>query len=148
MAALVIIKKLKAAKAWLSSHNPTIKIVDNMSGLEFERYVARLLKIHGYSNIRLTEKYDLGVDIIACKDKITWGIQVKRYSGLVKAEAVRQAVTALRKYDCDRAMVITNSTFSSVARELARSNDCALIDRSNLSRLIMAGRGCASVELF
>ena len=130
--ALAIIKSLNQAKAWRASHDPNLKTIDNMSGLEFERYVAKLLKSQGYSHVRLTEKYDLGVDIVACKDGICWGIQVKRYSGLVKASAVRQVVTALRKYDCDRAMVVTNSTFSRVAIELANSNDCVLIDRDKL----------------
>ena len=108
--------------------------IDRMRGLEFEKYVAHLLNKQGYRDIRLTEEFDYGVDIIATKDNIRWGIQVKRYSGLVKANAVRQVVTALRKYDCDRSIVITNSTYSKVAKELARSNDCVLIDRDILTR--------------
>ena len=103
-----------------------------MTGLEFERYVARLLKTRGYSHIKLTEEYDYGIDIIAEKDGIRWGIQVKRCSGLVKANAVRQVVTALKKYNCDIAMVISNSTYSKVAKELAKSNQCVLVDRNGL----------------
>jgi restriction system protein len=102
--------------------------IDNMTGLEFEKYVAHLLRTQGYKNVRLTEKYDLGVDIIATRDGVTWGIQVKRYSGLVRADAVRQAVTALKHYGCDRPMVITNSSFSKTAIKLARSNKCVLVD--------------------
>ena len=79
--------------------------------------------------------YDTDVDIIATKDNIRWGIQVKRYSGLVKAEAVRQVVTGLRVYGCDRAMVITNSVFSRVAIQLANSNECVLVDRSGLAKM-------------
>ncbi len=110
--------------------------IDQMSGLEFERYVARLLARSGYLNINLTEKYDFGVDIIAVKDGITWGIQVKRCTGLVRAKAVRQVVTGLKKYRCDQAMVITNGCFSQVARELARVNECQLIDGSVLLRML------------
>ena len=109
--------------------------IDTMDGLDFERYVADRLKQQGYSNVSLTEQYDYGVDIIAHKDGIRWGIQVKRYSGLVKADAVRQVVSGLRAYDCDRAMVITNSVFSRVAVQLADWNDCVLIDRSELAQL-------------
>lgn len=109
--------------------------IDSMDGVSFEHYVAQLLIEQGYANVSLTEHYDYGVDIIAEKDGIRWGIQVKRYSGLVKAEAVRQVVTGLRLYGCDRAMVITNSTYSNVARRLAEGNDCVLIDRSGLSSL-------------
>ena len=113
-------------------HSPSMKLIDKMTGLEFERCVAGLLKQQGYTNVRLTEKYDYGVDIIAEKDGIRWGIQVKRYSGLVKADAVRQVVTALRQYNCDRAMVISNGFYSQVAKKLAESNNCLLIDRNAL----------------
>ncbi len=60
-------------------HSSSMASIDNMTGLEFEKYVARLLKSQGYKHIRLTEKYDLGVDITAEKVSIRWVIQVKRY---------------------------------------------------------------------
>ena len=108
--------------------------IDTMDGLDFEKYVACLIKKQGFKNIMLTERYDLGVDIIADKDGERWGIQVKRYSGLVKADAVRQVVTALNIYHCDRSMVVTNSYFSKPAKILAGSNGCILIDRKTLIR--------------
>lgn len=114
-------------------HNPTMQIIDIMTGLEFEKYVARLLKAQCYSHIKLTEQYDLGIDIIAEKDGVRWGVQVKCYSNLVGADAVRQAVTALRHYHCDRAMVITNSVFSRSAVALADSNGCILVDSAKLA---------------
>lgn len=115
--------------------NRRLSYVDDMDGIEFETYIANVLKNQGYRNIKLTEKYDYGVDIIAAKDGIRWGIQVKRYSGPVKADAVRQVVTGLRIYGCDRAMVITNSVFSRVAIRLANSNECILLDRSALAKM-------------
>ena len=114
--------------------------IDSMNGLEFEYYVAELLGKNGFRNVSLTEKYDFGVDIVAEKDGMHWGIQAKCYSGLVKAEAVRQVVTGLRLYDCDRAMVITNSAYSTVAQRLATGNNCVLIDRAGLKRLEQRGK--------
>lgn len=111
--------------------------IDRMDWLRFEVYVAELLKNRGFTHVELTEKYDYGVDIIARKDDITWGVQVKRYSNLVKAEAVRQTVTALTHYKCNRAMVVTNSTFSRPAKVLALDNNCVLIDREILSTWII-----------
>ncbi|TXG77778.1 restriction endonuclease [Patescibacteria group bacterium] len=119
--------------AWVRSRK--LSSVDTMNGISFEHYVAQILIDHGYMNVSLTEQYDYGVDIIAEKDGVRWGIQAKRYSGLVKAAAVRQVVTGLRLYNCDRGMVITNSTFSTVARHLADGNDCMLIDRAGLCAL-------------
>lgn len=110
-------------------HTPRSQmLVGSMSWDEFEYFVADWLKDRGYTDIRLTEHYDLGVDIVARKDGVTWGVQVKHYSGLVGINAVRQVVVALKMYGCDRAMVVTNSTFSRPAIELARSQDCLLID--------------------
>lgn len=123
-------------KRWRLTHNPTVIAIDSMSGLEFEKYIARLLNKQGYTHISLTERYDYGIDIVAEKDGIRYGIQTKRYTGLVKAEAVRQVVTALNKYKCHKAMVITNSSFSRVAQELAKSNDCLMVDRSKLAQWI------------
>lgn len=110
--------------------------VDQMDGLQFERYISTLLARHGFTGIELTEQYDLGVDIIAHKNDERWGIQVKRYSGLVKAEAVRQVITGLKLYGCDRSMVITNSNYSKIARQLAAGNNCVLVDRQQLAQLI------------
>ncbi len=106
--------------------------IDQMSGLEFEYCVGQLLKGQGFTHLVFTERYDYGVDIVAEKDGVRWGIQVKRYSSLVKASAVRQVVATLKQYNCGRGMVISNNYFSRVAAELARSNDCVLIDRSKL----------------
>lgn len=130
---VLVIKIMKKAHFAVLNYRSTD--VDAMDGISFEYFAAQLLADRGYTNIQLTEKYDYGVDIIAEKDGIRWDVQVKRYSGLVKAEAVRQVVTGLRVYGCDRAMVITNSTYSNVARQLAVSNDCVLIDRNGLHEL-------------
>lgn len=129
----LIVKIVK--KTYTLLKNRRLQDVDSMDGTSFEYYVAQLLIDRGYSNVSLTEHYDYGVDIIAEKDGIRWGIQAKRYSGLVKAGAVRQVVTGLRLYKCDRAMVITNSTFSNVAKRLADGNDCVLVDRNGLYAL-------------
>lgn len=117
---------------YLSAVSKYYTDIDSMTGLQFEHYVANLLKQNGYSNVRLTEQYDLGVDIIADRNGIRWGIQVKRHNSPVKASAIRQVVTALKFYGCEQPMVITNSYFTHVAKQLADSNDCVLIDRDTL----------------
>ncbi|HTE57805.1 MAG TPA: restriction endonuclease [Verrucomicrobiae bacterium] len=111
--------------------------VDAMDGFVFEKYVEQLLKNQGYQNVRLTEKYDLGIDAIADRDGERWGIQIKRNRGKTKAESVRQAVTALNHYKCSRAMVVSNSQFTGAAKQLADSNNCVLIDRGQLGQWIV-----------
>ena len=133
VAIVAVIKNVKRLKRNQWRHSLDVTAIDTMTGLEFERYIAKLLRTRGYTQVKLTEEYDYGIDIIATKHGTTWGIQVKRYSGLVGADAVRQAVTALRIYHCDKAMVITNSIFSKPAIALADANDCVLIDESKLN---------------
>ncbi|MFI5270679.1 MAG: restriction endonuclease [Candidatus Saccharimonadales bacterium] len=115
-----------------SQVSQNIAQIDKMSGIEFEQFVGDLLKKQDYSYIAYTERYDLGVDILAQKDKQVWGIQVKRSKSPVSTHAVRQVVTALKYYDCDQGMVITNNSFTRAARKLAKSNDCILLERKNL----------------
>lgn len=112
--------------------------VDVMDGFVFEKYVAELLKNQGFTHVTLTEKYDLGIDVIADRDGERWGIQVKRNRGKTKAESVRAAVTALTHYKCTRAMVISNSLFTGSAKQLAQSNACVLVDRAQLGEWIVA----------
>ena len=138
---LVVRLVIKLVRKFRTAHcDLRLSDIDTLNGTDFEHYIAQLLVRLGCENVLLTEKYDYGVDIVAEKDGIRWGIQVKRHSGLVKAAAVRQVVTGLRLYNCDRAMVITNSTFSNVAQRLAAGNDCVLIDRSKLDTLIQLKR--------
>ncbi len=124
--------------AWLYRQhvNRSMKSIDTMTGLEFEKFVAQLLRENGYTRVKLTNTYDYGLDILARKDGVRWGIQVKRNSSLTKADAVRQAVTGLKVYRCDRAMVISSNHFSRYATVLAKANNCVLIDRQALLKLM------------
>lgn len=115
-----------------------IEDIDNMSGIGFEKYLQVLLSSSGFTHVKLTSYYDLGVDLVARKDGITWAIQAKKYKGVVGLDAVRQVVAAKGHYKCDRAMVITNSYFTKNAKTIAESTDCVLVDRDALIRLILA----------
>ena len=126
---IALYKNYKMKKLIQSTSN-----IDSLSWSEFEHYVADKLKAQGYTNVRLTEHYDLGVDIVAKKDGIVWGVQVKHYSNAVRIEAVREAVAGLKVYGCDRAMVVTNNFFTNPAQELAKSNNCVLVDRQAIAK--------------
>jgi restriction system protein len=124
------IKKLKIKKTF------TMSDIDNMGGVKFEYYLADILRKRGFTNVKVTEKYDLGVDIIAKKDGVTWGIQAKRYKSMVKVAAVRAAYTALSHYGCDRAMVVTNNYYSNPAKTLAAETSTVLIGRDELAKWV------------
>ena len=56
------------------------------------------------------------------------------YQGKVGNSAVQEAVAGKSYYDCDEAMVITNSVFYPGAIVLAKANDVTLIDGTQLKR--------------
>lgn len=111
--------------------------IAHMDPIAFEGYVAKIMKSRGFTGVRLTERFDYGVDIIAHKDGVRWGVQVKHYKDLVKAAAVRQVYTGLARYKCDRAMVVTTGRFSRPAQVLATDNNCVLIDGDQLAEWII-----------
>lgn len=110
--------------------------IDSMTGIEFEQYLQKLLTNQGY-NVRMTDASgDLGVDLIASKDGDKIAIQAKRYSTNVSRRAISDAVAGMYHYDCNKAMVITNSYFSPGAVTLAQSTECKLVDRDTLAKWI------------
>ena len=82
-------------------------------GFEFEKRCAAFLKTKGYHKITVTPPSgDQGIDIIAYKSGLKYGIQCKYYSAPVGNKAVQEAYSGARFYDCNRAAVMTNHTFT------------------------------------
>ena len=92
-----------------------------MDGLQFEHRCAELLRYRGFHKVAVTKgSGDQGVDILAQKNGIKYGIQCKYYSYPVGNKAIQEAYAGTDFYDCDVAMVmIQYSTSTRQARELA-----------------------------
>ena len=91
-----------------------------MTGFEYEEVCAEILRRSGYKKVTLTQETgDQGLDIIAEKGRARYGIQCKYYEHPVGNKAVQEAYAGCGFYDCDIAVVMTNSTFTASARELA-----------------------------
>lgn len=110
--------------------------LDNMSGIAFEEYIAQLFRDEGYKVEETPRSGDYGVDFILAKAGFRTALQCKRYSKPVSQEAIREAVTGMKHYRCQRSMVVTNNSFTKHARDLAHSNNCTLIDREALIKMI------------
>lgn len=107
------------------------------NGYEFESFVANLYKTLGYNILDVTSKSgDQGADVIIEKDNIKYAIQVKYYTNPVGNKAIQEVVAAKSFYKTDKAMVVTNSTFTQQAITLAKANDVILIDGNELEKLI------------
>ena len=122
--------------SWLQLGIPLITEIDRMEGLDFEHYVARLLRHQGYVATVTKASGDLGVDIVAQKGQHRYAVQTKRHAKPISRQAISDAVAGMGYYHCDQAMVVTNSTFTPGAITLAQSNGCMLVDRTELTRWI------------
>ena len=106
--------------------------VDQMSGVEFEEFVAAQLRTRGWSVIRTPSTGDYGVDLIAKKDSTCMAVQCKRLARAVGVAAVQQVVSGARHHGCDQAVVVTNQAFTKAARQLAITHRCRLVGREQL----------------
>lgn len=106
-----------------------------MDGYQFEYQCAEILRRNGFSKIEVTQQSgDQGVDIIAHKHRKKYGIQCKYYSYPVGNKAVQEAYAGADFYDCDKAMVMTNVTFTRAATELAQKLEVELWDHCPTTR--------------
>lgn len=106
--------------------------VDVMSGVEFEEFVGKIFVKLGYTTEITKASGDQGVDLIAKKDGKVLAIQAKCYSGVVGNHAIMEVVAGMKYYDCNCCMVVTNSTFTPAAKELAKANNVEIWDRNEL----------------
>ena len=111
--------------------------IDNMDGYQFEDFCARLLADRGYEDVLVTQgSGDQGIDIIAYKDGIKYGIQCKCYSSVVGNKAVQEVFAGKTFYQCHVGIVITNNYFSDSAIALARQNGIVLWNRDKLLQML------------
>lgn len=105
--------------------------VKNMDGWQYEQYVAGKLQSEGFHSVQVTRgSGDYGADIIAYDKKgRKYCIQCKLYSSAVGVKAVQEVIAAREYYGGNVAMVITNSSFTNAALEMARRTSVIL--RSN-----------------
>ena len=110
---------------------------DCMEGHDFEYFCADILRQNGYVNVDVTRgSGDQGIDILAEKDGIKYGIQCKCYSSDIGNKAVQEAFSGKTFYGCHVAVVLTNRHFTKSAKELADSNHVLLWDREKLESFI------------
>lgn len=116
---------------------PQVPVYDTMEGHDFEYYCADLLKNNGFYNVSVTQgSGDQGIDVLAEKGGIKYGIQCKCYSKDIGNKAVQEAFAGKTFYHCHVAAVLTNRYFTRSAKELANINQVLLWDRDQLEKFI------------
>ncbi|NES20594.1 MAG: restriction endonuclease [Symploca sp. SIO3E6] len=109
--------------------------VDQMTGREFEEFLAKLFKQLGYQVMLTQASADYGADLVIQKEGVKAVVQAKRKQSSVGIDAVQQVVAAIAYYNANLGMVITNSKFTENAKNLAVSNQIELWDRDDLKNV-------------
>lgn len=129
-------KKAREGMTRFSIFDSRLSSIDQMDGTEFEKFLVPFFENLGYKAQHIGKAGDFGADLILTKDGIRTAVQAKCYSGTVGLDAVREAAAARPHYKAQRAMVVTNSSFTSAAIQLAVSNQVILWDRQHLAQLL------------
>lgn len=109
----------------------TLEVLDSLDGAAFENACAKLLLANGFENIKLTKASgDFGVDILAERDGLLYGVQCKRYNSKLDSRPIQEISAGMAYYNCDVGAVMTNSTFTVHAAELADAGSIELWDRA------------------
>ena len=109
-----------------------------LSGSGFEKLLYRLFEAIGYKVELIGHSGDQGGDLIANKEGERILIQAKCYRDWSTGNAaVQQVVGAMKLYDCNRAMVITTSHFTTEAISLAKANKTELVSKEQLQELLL-----------
>ena len=114
----------------------SITTIDEMSGTDFEKYVADIFRRNGWDVSGTRATADYGVDLIAERDDRRVAVQCKRLGIPVGIDAVQQVVSGAAHYHCNASMVVSNQEFTRAATVLARSNNCELLGRSTMNAII------------
>ena len=112
-----------------SIHSGAAGRFDDLDGDKFEALIKRLYEGAGYAAQLTGRTGDQGGDLVVVRDDTKKVIQAKlRRNMTVGNDAVQQVIGAKGVYHCPGAVVITNSTFTPEAEELARIHGVELVD--------------------
>lgn len=115
--------------------------VDGMDGHDFEHWCADLLRQNGFTNVSVTPgSNDQGIDVLAYKDGLRYGIQCKCYSHDLGNTPVQEATAGRAVYGCDIAVVMTNQRFTKGAVEAAKATGVWLWDRDKLAQMVQTAK--------
>lgn len=117
------------------SLNP--KKFSDLSGSDFENLLYRLFVAMGYSVQKTGRTGDQGADLIVNLNGQRMAIQAKCYAETVGNGAVQEVISAGKFYDCNQATVVTNSSFTREAIELAKVSNVELISGVKLGELLL-----------
>jgi restriction system protein len=120
--------------------------VDDMSGMIFEEFLMEHFKHLGYTGYLTPRAENYGADLVLQKDSIKAVVQAKRWKNNVGTDAIQQVIEAVKHYGANKGLVVTNSSFTESAHELADSNGIELWDRKKLIQIMDESKGIKTTD--
>jgi restriction system protein len=115
--------------------------IDQMSGVQFEERLLVHCQAHGWRVRPTRASGDFGADLVGTRpDGVRVVIQAKRWQGAVGVGAVQEVHAARNYYQASYALLITNSTLTAPARELAARTGVDVWERDRLIRELGTAR--------
>lgn len=108
---------------------------DKMTPVEFEAFCAEQLRQSGWDAHVTRQSRDQGVDVIAERNGLRIVLQCKLYSAPVGNKAVQEAVAARAFEQAHYCAVVSNSSYTSAAEQLASTNKVLLLHYSDLKKI-------------
>lgn len=112
-----------------------ISYSNELSPFEYEQYCAYVLNQHGWAARTTRGSGDQGVDVIAKLEYFNVAIQCKKYSSPVGNSAVQEVTSGMHYWGANIAVVVTNTSYTKSARELAKSVGVLLLHHEDLPNL-------------
>jgi hypothetical protein len=115
--------------------NRNARIFDSNDPIGYENFVSLQLERLGWKTKGTPSSGDQGADIIAEINGNIAVIQCKLYSGSVGNDAIQQVYAAKEFYGANLAAVVTNSTFTKSAKQLASRLNVLLLHHDQLGEI-------------
>lgn len=128
--------KLQRFEQSLQQKSTTLFDIDVMDGHEFEEFLFDLFTRLGYQVERKKKSGEQGLDLLLERHGERIACQVKRRKKPVGNKAIQEVIAARENYRCQRALVVTNSTFTLPAKQLAARCNIELWNREVIKEKI------------
>lgn len=106
------------------------------TGSQFELYLENVFKDLGYKVRHTGKAGDQGADLVLKYGDKIYVVQAKYYSSKLDNTPVQEIVGAIKYYNANQGVVVTNSSFTNGAEQLAKANNIILIDGTELKQLV------------
>lgn len=107
-----------------------------MSGLEFEHFMADVLRVAGYKVDVVGGSGDQGVDLLVKEGRKLIAVQCKKYGRPVGNAAVSAVYAGAKHHKAREAWVVAPEGFTKSAIELAKSTGVRLMGRKGIEGLL------------